>query len=459
MPRLAPDEMTVLGANAQAEAIRDGRITSEELVSAYLAEVDRREGAVGAWIHLDRDHALSQAREADRAHRDGRAQGPLHGVPVGIKDIFDTEDQPTERGSPIYAGRRPSSDSTAVALLRQAGAVIMGKTVTTEFAFYTPGKTRNPHDPQRTPGGSSSGSAAAVAAGMVPLAIGSQTGGSVIRPASFCGTVGYKPTYGLISRHGMSPLAPSLDHVGVFARSVEDAALLTETMIAFDEADRTTRPRARPELLRTALEEPPAAPVLAFARTPAWPEAEADTIAAFEELRATLGSSVVAAELPEVFNHAIERHSVVMDVEVARSLANEYRTAPLQLSEKMRQHIARGRRLTAQDYLDAVGIVPRLRAALAEMLETCNAIVTPAAPGQAPRGLDSTGNPVFCVIWSLSGAPAITLPLLKGVDGMPMGVQLIGAPGEDARLLRTARWLARRLAAGSGPRKSARPAR
>jgi Asp-tRNA(Asn)/Glu-tRNA(Gln) amidotransferase A subunit family amidase len=448
-----------LDALAQAEAIRSGRLTSEALVAACLARIDAREDAVRAWIHLDRDHALAQARAADRAHRDGEAQGPLHGVPVGIKDIFDTADQPTECGSPIYAGRRPTRDSTAVALLRQAGAVIMGKTVTTEFAFYSPGKTRNPHDPARTPGGSSSGSAAAVAAGMIPLAIGSQTGGSVIRPASFCGVVGYKPTHGLISRHGMSPLSRSLDHVGVFARSVEDAALLAETMMAFDEADPDTRPRSRPALLRTAREEPPAPPVLGFARTPAWPLAEADTVAAFDALRRALGPSAVTAKLPAVFDDAIERHSIVMDVEVAHNLAHEYRTAPLQLSEKMRQHIARGRRLTAQEYLDAVGIVPRLRAALGAVFQHCNAIVTPSAPGQAPRGLDSTGNPVFCVIWSLCGAPSVTLPLLQGAEGLPIGVQLIGAPGDDARLLRTARWLARRITALSPKAKTRRQSR
>lgn len=452
------DDITALGAAAQAEAIRAGRMTSEELVRAYLARIEAREGEVGAWIHLDPEHALAQARDADRAHQEGRAEGPLHGVPVGIKDIFDTADQPTECGSPIHAGRRPSRDSAAVALLRQAGAVIMGKTVTTEFAFYAPGKTRNPNDLTRTPGGSSSGSAAAVAAGMVPLAIGSQTGGSVIRPASFCGVVGYKPSHGLISRRGMSPLARHLDHVGVFAQSVEDAALLTEAMVGFDEADPDTRPRARPDLLRTAREAPPVAPILGFARTPAWPEAEPDTIAAFEALRAELGSTTVTAELPPVFDDAIERHSVVMDVEVAHNLAHEYRTAPLQLSQKMRQHIARGRRLTAHEYLDALAIVPRLRRNLGELLETCNAIVTPAAPGQAPRGLESTGNPAFCVIWSLIGAPSVTLPLLQGAEGLPMGVQLIAAPGDDARLLRTARWLASRFAPARPSRaKTPRP--
>src|SRR5688572_30121727 len=253
-----------------AADIREGRITSVELVTDCLKQIDATDEKVQAWTFLDRDHAMRQAEAADEHRRHGRPTGSLHGVPVGIKDIFDTGDLPTEFGSPIWAGRTPRADAAAVARLRAAGAVIMGKTVTAEYAYFHPGKTANPCDPARTPGGSSSGSAAAVAAEMVPGAIGSQTNGSTIRPAAFCGVVGYKPSHGLIPRTGALMLSRTLDHVGVFARSVEDAALLAETMAGFDEEDPDTRPIARPPLVAAASSEPPLPPRLAFVRSPAW---------------------------------------------------------------------------------------------------------------------------------------------------------------------------------------------
>ncbi len=257
--------MTHVATLAQVSAprrrrrFRDGRMTSRELVEACLAVIEAREPDVQAWTFLDREHALRQADAADDAHRHGRPHGPLHGVPVGIKDIFDTGDMPTEFGSALWAGRTPRYDANAIVRLREAGAVILGKTVTTEYAYFQPGKTRNPHNPAHTPGGSSSGSAAAVAAGMVPLAIGTQTNGSVIRPAAFCGVVGFKPTHGLIGRGGALLLSRTLDTFGVFARTVEDAALIAETLIGFDEEDSDTRPVARPPLRRYGSERPAAA--------------------------------------------------------------------------------------------------------------------------------------------------------------------------------------------------------
>ncbi len=262
--------LSALSLVEAAAGIREGRITSSELVEDCLARIDEVDGKIEAWAFLDREHALRQAKAADDRRKRGEPIGPLHGVPIGIKDIFDTSDYPTEFGSPLWAGRTPRRDAAAVASLRAAGAVIMGKTVTTEYAYFNPGKTRNPHDPERTPGGSSSGSAAAVAAGMVPGAIGSQTNGSVIRPAAFCGVVGFKPTHGLIPRTGALLLSRALDHVGVFARSVEDAALLAETLAGFDEEDPDTRALARPHFVSVAGSEPPLPPRFAFARTPAW---------------------------------------------------------------------------------------------------------------------------------------------------------------------------------------------
>ena len=265
-------ELWRLTAAEAAERIRTGRMSAEELVGACLQRVEETEPKVEAWTFLDPEHALAQARDADDWRRSGRAIGPLHGVPVGLKDIIDTADMPTENGSVLHAGRTPSHDAAVTARLRAAGAVIMGKTVTTEFATRTPGKTRNPHAPDHTPGGSSSGSAAAVAAGMVPLALGSQTGGSTIRPGSYCGVFALKPTHGLISRHGMFQLSRSLDHVGLFARSVEDLALLLEELAGPDERDPDTHPRARGLYRAMALEEPPIPPRFGFFRSGRWIE-------------------------------------------------------------------------------------------------------------------------------------------------------------------------------------------
>lgn len=436
-----------MSAKDAAAAIAAGRITSKELTEACLASIERQEETVGAWTFLRREHALMQAEMADDAHRAGRPQGPLHGVPVGVKDIFDTHDMPTEDGSPLHAGRTPRRDATAVARLRQAGAIIMGKTVTTEFAVYNPGKTANPHDPSRTPGGSSSGSAAAVAAGMVPLAIGSQTNGSVIRPASFCGIVGYKPSFGLISRHGALTLSRTLDHVGVFARSVEDAALIAECMIGFDPADPDTRPVAPPPLLAAAQSAPPVPPRLAFVPSPVWDQAEPETQAAFEELfeavKEVPGVHIERLDLSERYAEAIELHRVIMETDLAVNLRAEYDAAPDQISPVLRAMIERGRREHgAFDYARAIASIPALNSLLEDILFAYDAIITPAAPGVAPPRA-TTGSPVFCTLWTHCGLPAVTIPLLQGERGLPIGVQLVSIRGDDARLLRTASWLAK----------------
>ena len=339
-------------AEAAAD-IREGRITSAELVADCIKRVEEVDGDVQAWAFLDRDHAMRQAEAADDHRRHGRSLGPLHGVPVGIKDIFDTGDMPTEFGSPLWAGRTPRRDAAAVARLRAAGAVIMGKTVTTEYAYYHPGKTRNPHDPERTPGGSSSGSAAAVAAAMVPGAIGSQTNGSVIRPAAFCGVVGFKPTHGLIPRSGALLLSRTLDHVGVFARSVEDAALLAETLAGFDEEDPDTRAVARPPLAAVAASEPPLPPRFAFVRTPAWAHAEPVTGPAFAELVEALGEAASEVEVGASFERAIDLHRIVMEVEMAHNLHRDYERGASTLSPVLRKLIERGRTYPAIDYTRA----------------------------------------------------------------------------------------------------------
>jgi Asp-tRNA(Asn)/Glu-tRNA(Gln) amidotransferase A subunit family amidase len=324
-------------ASQAAEAIRAGKMTSEELVGACLGHIAAIEDRIGAWAHLDPDLALQQARDADLARQEGRALGPLHGVPVGVKDIFETTDMPTEDGTVLHAGRQAGQDATAVALLREAGAVIMGKTVTNELAVYAPGKTRNPHDPERTPGGSSSGSAAAVAACMVPFAVGTQTNGSIIRPASYCGVVGYKPTHGLISRHGVLQQSRLLDQVGVFARTIEDAALIAEQLMAFDDRDPDMRPRARPKLGETVADQPPIPPRLAFVKTPVWEHADEETRRAFVELVEHLGEHVGPFELPEMFNDAVTWHRTIMEADLAKSFEREYARGKDQLSATLRE--------------------------------------------------------------------------------------------------------------------------
>ena len=371
--------------------------------------------------------------------------GPLHGVPVGVKDIVDTRAWPTECGSSILTGREAGRDAHIVSLLLEAGAVVMGKTVTTEFAVYSPGKTANPHDTTRTPGGSSSGSAAAVAASMVPLSIGSQTNGSMIRPASYCGVYGFKPSKGSISRHGVLMLSRFLDTIGVFGRSIEDVALIAEILAAFDERDPDMVPRARPHLRETAASAPPLPPKFAFVKTPVWEQAEDDVKSGFGELTELLGDDCDEVDLPEVFDDEIAWHRTIMHADLAKNLGRYYHDAGDKLSDRLRGMIEDGRRYLALDYNQAIEVVEVLNAGLAEIFDRYDAIITPAAAGEAPVGLANTGNPAFCTLWTLTGLPAISLPLLQGGSSLPVGVQVVGARGEDGRLLRTSSWLAKRV--------------
>ncbi len=430
-----------------ARAIRDGVLSSEELVQACLERIREIEPRLQAWAFRDEQYALAQARAADDLKRQGLPIGPLHGVPVGVKDIFDTADMPTEYGSVLYAGRTPSRDAAAVAMLRAAGAVIIGKTVTTEFATQAPGKTRNPHDPERTPGGSSSGSAAAVAAGMVPLALGSQTNGSVIRPAAFCGVLGFKPTHGLIPRHGMLTLSRTLDQVGVFARTVHDLALLAGQLVGYDERDPDTRPRARIPFAEVAAEEPPLPPMFAFVKTPHWERADEETKEAFGELIEHLGDRVEEVELFPSAAEAWQWHETIMEAEMAANLEREWKEGRDRLSDSLRAQLERGREVRALDYQRAVARIRPMYESFVELFEQrYDAILTPAAPGTAPKDLASTGDPSFCTLWTLCGMPAVSLPLMQGTNGLPLGIQLVGPRDGDARLLRTARWLAARVA-------------
>jgi Asp-tRNA(Asn)/Glu-tRNA(Gln) amidotransferase A subunit family amidase len=401
-----------------ARRIADGTLTSEALVRACLDRISEREPLVQAWQHLDMEAALNMARHVDRF-----GSGALKGIPIGVKDIIDTVDMPTGYGSPLYETSRPPRDAACVALARHAGALILGKTVTTEFAYFQPGKTRNPHNPDRTPGGSSSGSAAAVASGMVPLAFGTQTAGSIIRPASFCGCVGYKPTFGLIDRTGVRPFADSLDTIGVFATTVEDAAFFASVIAG--------RPNLHiaGEVFR---------PRIGLTRTYAWEAAEPATATALDEAATRLrvvGLEVREVALPERWRGLLEAQKTIMAFEAARSHAPEMLTAPDRLSVKLRELLEAGAVIAAEDYDAAKVLVAEARAGFGDVLDGLDVLLTPSAPGEAPEGLGATGDPVFNRLWTVLGVPCISVPGLTGPMGMPVGVQVVGRWGDDRHTL------------------------
>lgn len=437
-----------LSATEAARRIREGLLSSEELVESCLERIRQVEDTVQAWTFLDEKHALAQARAADELRRSAQPIGALHGIPVGIKDIVDTQDMPTENGTVLHKGRAPRDDAALVTMLKAAGAVILGKTVTTECAYFHPGKTRNPWNPKHTPGGSSSGSAAAVAASMVPLAVGSQTNGSVIRPAAYCGVYGFKPTHGLIPRTGVLPLSRALDQMGVFARTLEDLALAVEPLVGFNEGDPDTRPRARMPLLETLREEPPIPPMIGLVKTPHWDRATEETKQGFTEIVEALGAQVEEVDLGPTSVAAWDLHKTIMESDMALNFEREWQKGRARLSEPLRSLIERGREIRAVDYKRALQGSQLVVNNLEDLfIERYDALLTPSAPGSAPKGLGSTGDPVFCTLWTLCGMPAVSLPLLQDAQGLPIGVQLVGRRNFDARLLRTARWLSGRLEA------------
>ena len=435
-----------ISATQAVDKIRKGEITSEELVQDCLDKIEQIDGETEAWAYLNPDYALEQARKLDIIRQAGDPMGPLHGIPVGIKDIIDTAHVPTELGTPIHSGRVPFRDAWVVSRLRQAGAVIMGKTVTTELATYAPGKTKNPHDPNRTPGGSSSGSAAAVASNMVPAALGSQTNGSIIRPAAFCGVFGFKPSFGMIPRTGVLKQSSPLDQLGVFARSMDDVALLTQVLAGYDEVDpSTTYLRAVPPLVSVAAEDPPLPPKIGFVKTPVWDRADDMCKDAHEELCESLGENIEEIELSLSFGHVLDHHKIIMETDLAYSYAHDYERAKDLLSDSLRGQIERGLGYSAVAYQRALAQQAILDVILTELFQVYDALLTPSASGEAPIGLDNTGDPSFCTIWTFCGVPALNIPVFKGENGMPIGTQLVGAKNDDARLLRTANWLLRKL--------------
>jgi Asp-tRNA(Asn)/Glu-tRNA(Gln) amidotransferase A subunit family amidase len=395
-------------------------------VEAALAAIRARDAQLHAWEAVDPEFAHRQARELDA----GPNRGPLHGIPIGVKDIFDTADLPTAYGSPIYAGHRPAWDAACVAAARAAGAIVIGKTVTTEFATMVPARTVHPRDPRRTPGGSSSGSAAAVAAGMVRMAYGTQTVGSTIRPAAYCGVVGYKPSYGMISRSGMKMGAESLDTVGIIARTVEDAVLLAAASAM------------RPELAYIGVIERPR---LAVCCSPNWSQMSREGAQAFERTLDQLekqGARLSDLELPEVFDKLDAAAADILGYEMARGLAHEAAHHRLRIHPMLLERVDSGAKLPLSKYENALGVAAECRRRLADQMKKVDAIVTPSATGEAPLGLESTGNTAMNRLWTLLHGPCITVPAGEGPNGMPLGVQLVALPRADAHLLAVAKWVA-----------------
>ena len=430
------------------KSIKKGELTSEELVKNFIKEIKKKENDVQAWEFFDEELAIAQAKKLDLLHQSGN-HGELHGIPVGIKDIFDTADMPTADGTEIHKKNPSLNDCTVVSKLKQAGAVIMGKTVTCELAYYSAGKTKNPHDLSRTPGGSSSGSAAAVASHMVPLAVGSQTNGSVIRPASYCGVVGYKPTRGLISRHLVLQVSRKLDQVGVFSNSVEDAALISEQLIGYDKQDPDTSLNPKPKLLAASRQKPPMEPVFAYIKLPFMKELNEDTKEGFEEakqeIKDKLKGKVDEVDLPEGFNGIIEWHKIIMESDMATSFSKEYKSFKNKLSDKIIEAIERGMKYTSVEYNDALSKIDAANTYFKQFFHDYDAILTPSAIGEAPKGLEFTGNPIFCTVWTYCGMPSISLPLLQGNNGLPIGVQLVSSLYDDERLFRNASWLINKI--------------
>ncbi len=416
-------------------------MSSKHLIQHYLDTIDQTDGDIKAWASIDRSNAIGQARSMDQLRKKGMPTGLLHGIPVGIKDIFDTFDYPTEMNCKAFANRRPDRDSAVVERLREAGAVILGKTVTAELAYMQPPDTRNPRNTEYSPGGSSSGSAAAVAAGQVPLAIGSQTHGSVIRPASYCGVFGYKPTRGVISRRGALKTSFNLDQVGMFALDLGDLALLGNVLGGYDPADELCYLRPRPDTLRGYRSEPPIEPVFAWFDLPYASQYSQALSAGIEEIIDCLGEQIDRIPAPRSFVGLIESLRIIYGYELNRSLDELGVLGSEFLSQTIRVSISENRQISNEQYSDAMEAMHASVEWFENFFNDYDAILTPAAPGIAPKFGEGTGDPCCSTIWNLAGLPCISMPVLVGEDDMPIGLQLVGAAEQEDRLFRTARWL------------------
>jgi Asp-tRNA(Asn)/Glu-tRNA(Gln) amidotransferase A subunit family amidase len=423
-------ELNKLTATQVVAGIEAGDFTAEAVVSDCLARIDARDGAVSAWVALDRDGALAQARERDRS----AARGPLHGIPIGVKDVIDTMSLPTQMGSPLYAGSRPRFDASCVALARAAGALVLGKTVTAEFAGTAPAETRNPLNLEHTPGGSSSGSGAAVADFMVPVAYGTQTGGSTLRPASFCGVIGFKPSFGSYNVAGVKAAATSFDTLGLIARSLDDIALFHAVLVG-DPPPKSGMPCDRP-------------PRIGLFRTHLWDQAQPEAVEAIEQAAHALsraGATVVELATPAGFDQLTVHRAVVNGYERARALAGEWFAGRERFSPQMIRTCDAGFSLTRSQYVQALLTIERSRLQMDDYLADVDAVLTPAASGEAPAGIAYAGDPRFQELWTLLHMPAVSMPAHSGPTGLPVGIQLVAARYDDDKLLAVARWVEARL--------------
>ncbi|MFL5282479.1 MAG: amidase [Rhodopila sp.] len=419
-------ELLTLTAIQALRRIQGGSLRAEELMEAYIEQIEARESDVEAFAWFSSDQARFAARSA--------RSGPLQGLPIGVKDVLDTEDMPSEYGSPIWAGWQPRADAAAVAWAREAGAVVIGKTVTTEFATRRPGPTANPVNLRHTPGGSSSGSAAGVAARFFPLAFGTQTAGSIIRPAAFCGIVGYKPSYGLISRIGMKVMSDSLDTVGVLANSVADCTLFAAAVSGRDLGD--------------AEDVPDALPRIGVCRGPTWYAASEETHALLDRVTAALGKAgarITTLELPELYNRLVDAHPVVMNSESARALGWELTNHPEEVSDDLRARMEFGLEQPQDAIVAAYEVFEATQRGFPDVMSDVDILLTPSAPGEAPEGLGWTGDPAFNFIWTSLHVPCVTVPAGSGPKGLPLGIQVVGRRGDDRTTLGWARWVEAQL--------------
>ena len=420
--------------------IKNSELTSVELCEKYIERIDEFEKEVKAWAFFDKKILLEKAKEADDYRRSGKPIGFLHGIPVAVKDIVGTVEMPTECGTSIRKGKSYSQNAEIIDLLISEGAIVMGKTATSELAFLGPPKTTNPHDYSRTPGGSSSGSAASVASYMAPLSIGSQTGGSVIRPASYCGVVGYKPTYGLISRNGVLRTSQTLDHIGMFGRNVEDVALLAKALIKKDNQDTASIHYSSENILAETKKGPLFEPKFIFYKTNHWKMIEKKSRDAFEYFIKSF-KNIEVFDTPSYFKDIHKYHQVIHETDLANNFSIYYKKFKSKLSKYMQDAISRGNKYSAKEYAEAIDFRKQSYESYKEVFEDYHGVLMPSSPGVAPKGLKSTGTAEFNKVWSYLGTPCISLPLLEGENKLPLGVQLIGDKYDDHRFLGVARWL------------------
>ena len=421
--------------------LKNAQLTSVDLCKSYIERIKKFEKDIHAWAHFDEKVLLEKAEESDNYRRSGKPLGLLHGIPVALKDIIGTFDMPTECGTVFRKGMSASQDAEIVDLLKSEGAIIMGKTATSELAYYSPSKTKNPHDYSRTPGGSSSGSAAVVASLMAPLSIGSQTGGSVISPASYCGVVGYKPSFGLISRNGVLKTSDNLDHVGVFGKTVEDVALLAKVLIKKDSYDHSTVYYSTEEMLNVCRKEPLFEPKFIFYKTDAWKLVDKKSRESFEYFIKSFKKNIEVFDTPSYFKDINKYHQIIHETDLANNFSEYYKKNKKKLSNYMQKAIANGNKYSAKDYAEAIDFTKRSYESYKEVFEDYHGIITPSSNGVADKGLKSTGSADFQKIWTYLGLPTISLPLLTGENDLPLGVQLVGNKLDDLRFLGTANWL------------------